>query len=653
MKMIFRANRRGWGKWLLAWLLAGGGGAAAEPPAADPVVLFDARPLRRLDLRQPAQARRLWDTWHALAALQGLANRAAPRLYVLYCRGFGVDTDSFWLDWYRGEDGWLKNRPLERVDSLEALIGRFRDCFRGLVVYDEHVPATSNAASTAAGVEGLLPVRYDPAPDSLFTRLRRGLKLPVVLWLIRPDGQPLFTGRGTIPGADAPSSGSAKIDVYRWAMARYLQPGRCDPSAAAYYLDAWWLRDPARSSSELHTLCNHDYFIAHRAFFFDLSAWGDERPADDPHQPLGADRETLFALLRRLNALRGGGMIKIGGFTPWPFKYTDARGAGGHHGGVPTEWELARVFSEFNGYLEADAPGLSAIANASFHQHYPRRARYPQPNPRPGVREWRKRGFLRADGRVRPRLYLGHYVGDYDAPSWLYKAVPRFFRDPQRGRVPLGWAFNPNLADRAPQALVYARRHATPNDFFIAGDSGAGYVNPRALTERPHSGLPPALAAWVAHCRRAYTRWDLSLTGFLLDGCAGASTEREFAAYATFSPDGMGTHFEPGPALHAGVPTCREQDLPGNVDAAADRLAAFAAEHAGRPAFFWARAILKSPGWYATLSRRLRERHPDLDFVVVDPCTFFGLIGEMLRPRSRPLKTETPPAAAERTGERN
>ena len=43
------------------------------------------------------------------------------------------------------------------------------------------------------------------------------------------------------------------------------------------------------------------------------------------------------------------------------------------------------------------------------------------------------------------------------------------------------------IADRAPQALVYAYRHATTNDFFIAGDSGAGYLNPRALTVRPDS----------------------------------------------------------------------------------------------------------------------------------------------------------------------
>jgi hypothetical protein len=65
-------------------------------------------------------------------------------------------------------------------------------------------------------------------------------------------------------------------------------------------------------------------------------------------------------------------------------------------------------------------------------------------------------------------------------------------------------------------------------------------------------------------------------------------------------------------------------------------LAAFAKQHPNQPAFFWARSILKSPTWYATLTQRLRERHPDLDFAVVDPYTFFGLIREALRERPTP-----------------
>ena len=612
---------------LLAWLCWLRPGAAAASAAPSPAVVYtlDARPLNHLDLREATNAARLWDTLHALSALQGLVNRQAPRLYLFYCSEFGVDTDQFWFDWFRSEDGWLKNSEIRPLASLEEAMQKFRKAFQGLVVYDPAVPATSNLASTAAGCEDLLPVRYDASPGSVFDLMVHQLKLPVKLWLVNRDGSSMFTGKGPLPETDEPSSGSAKVDVYRWALRQYARTGRCAPGIAAYYVDAFWLQHPGGNPT-MHTLSNHDYFIARRAFFFDLSPWGDETPNDDPHQPLGLDRREFLQVVRVLYEQNRGGILKVGGFPPWPYKYTVHATPPGKHEGVPTEWEFGRLISQFNGYMEADAAGLGAMANASFYQHYPLAQRYAQPNPKPALAQWQAKGFVNADGKVANRLFVGHYVGDYDAPSWLYKAVPAFFRDPTRGQVPLGWAFDPSLADRAPQALAYAYRHATTNDFFISGDSGAGYLNPRALTVRPESGLPSGLKAWTEHCRRYYERWDMSITGFILDGSGGASTDLEFGAYRSFSPDGAGTHFEPGAAMHAGLPTCRETDLPDDVDKAAEVLANAAREHKDRPGFFWARSILRTPKWYADLSQRLAEKYPEAPVSVVDPYTFFGLI---------------------------
>ncbi len=409
--------------------------AASRPPAV--IYTFDARPLNQLDLGAPTNAARLWDTLHVLAALQGLANRDAPRFYLFYCSEFGVDTDQFWFDWFRTEDGWLKGAAVRPMASLEEAVGLFRSVFRGLVVYDPAVPATSNVASTAAGCEDLLPVRYDPTPGSVFDLLVRRLKLPVRLWLLKSDGTSSFTGRGQVPDLDEPSSGSAKVDACRWALKRYMRPGGCAPGLAAYYIDADWLRHP-RGNPTLHTLSNHDYFIARRAFFFDLSPWGDEAPGDDPDQLLGLDRKAFLEVLRALYDRAGGAVLQIGGFTPWPYKYTTHSRPPGRHEGVPTEWEFGRLISQFNGYMEADAAGLSAMANASFCRHYPLAARYRQPNPKPALDQWRARGYLTAAGRPANKLFVGHYVGDYDAPSWLYKAVPAFFGDPSRGRCP--WA---------------------------------------------------------------------------------------------------------------------------------------------------------------------------------------------------------------------
>lgn len=606
-------------------LFSGLDAPARSSRAPSVVYTFDARALNRLDLRTPANAARLWDTIHLLAAVQGLANRSTPQLYLFYCSEFGVDTDQFWFDWVRGEDGWLKHAELRPLTTLPEVLRTFRDQFRGLVVYDPAVPATSNLASTAAGCEDLLPVRFSSAPDSLFHLLVHELNLPVMLWLVNPDGTSKFNGRGNIPDGGEPSTGSAKGDAHRWALARYVASGKCDGSIAAYYLDAFWLQHPGGNPT-MHTLSNHDFFVARRAFFFDLSPWGDELPSDDPQQPLGLDRRLLLETMQALYARARGGVIRVGGFPPWPYKYTTHSHPAGRHDGVPTEWEYGRLISQFNGFMEADAAGLGAMANASFFQHYPLASRYRQPNRKPTPADWKARGYLNHQGHVANHLFLGHYVGDYDAPSWLYKAVPTFFPDPTRGQVPLGWAFDPNLADRAPQALAYAYRHATTNDFFIAGDSGAGYLNPRALTVRPQSGLPPGLATWTQHCRRYYRRWDMSITGFILDGDAGASTEHEFRAYRSFSPDGAGTHFDKGPQVHSGLATCPERDLPDDVSQAADAVAKRARQHPNQPSFLWARSILRSPRWYAELSDKIHERLPQGEVVVVDPYTFFGLI---------------------------
>ncbi len=588
--------------------------------------VFDARYLRKLDLHDPAQMAELWDTMHTLAAVQGLANRQAPRLYVIFCDGFGVETDQFWLDWLRGEDGWLKNTEMATLTSSEAVVRAFRPYVKGLVVYDPAVPATSCVASTAAGCDDLLPVRFSRATNSMFALLTGKLGLPVRLWLVNPDGTSKFTGRGLIPGLNEPSTGSAKNDAYRWAIRQFIDSGKCDARFAAYYIDAYWMKCSNPGRWDLHTLSNHDYFIARRGFFFDLDVWGDERPVDDPRQRLGLDRQTLLQMMAALHRQAPNSMIKVGGFIPWAFKYTDWPGAGGRHEGVATEWEFARLISQFNAYMEADAIGMGAMANASFYAHYPLKARYWQPNPKPSRADWQRAGYLPATGRVAPKLYVGYYVGDYDSPSWLYKAVAAFFSDPQRGRVPLGWAFDPNLADRAPQALVYAYRHATTNDFFIAGDSGAGYLNPRALTDRPDSKLPPGLELWTEHCARYFKQWDMTITGFMLDGSAGASTPEEFSAYKRFSPDGCGNLFDLTPRVISGVPTIREWHMPPTAEQTAAYIAQESAAAAHGPCFLWARTILKRPAWHAKVSRLLRDEYPRAQVVVVDPYTFCGLI---------------------------
>src|SRR3546814_5419732 len=102
------------------------------------------------------------------------------------------------------------------------------------------------------------------------------------------------------------------------------------------------------------------------------------------------------------------------------------------------------------------------------------------------------------------------------------------------------WCISPVLEERVPMALAYRRETATPNDYFAAADNGAGYVMPGMLQEpRPVSGLPDGLKTWEKHCLPYYHRWDLTITGFIIDGNSPGLNKEGLDTYARFSPNGI------------------------------------------------------------------------------------------------------------------
>ena len=588
----------------------------------DAVHYFDMTYLNDVDRSDPIQAREAWDTAHMMASLQGIVNRDRPRLFVR----FMPDPDDFWWHYLRQDGQWLSGRTCIDHETLEDLLSVFAADLNGVVVYDERVWATSNLASTIAGVEHRICLRFDERPGSIYRRVM-ALDKPFVRnvkRLLAADGSPLFTGTGTIPGTTLPSSGSAKCDAYLWAKYHYLDQGLCSSDTLAFYIDAYWLTKPTLSAFSNATLTNHDFFISKRAFFFDLHVWEEEAPVDDPEQKPGTDTATLRAILASAYARGGERILKIGGFTPWIWKYTNHGDAGGRHGGVDTEWKYARIISAYNGIMDADALGHSGMANASFYRHYPLRERYPQ-NPRPGPDDLRARGFLDDDGATAPLVFVCFYLGDYDSAAWLNLHVPHWWRDKARTEIPCAWAFNPNLDERAPHVFDYVRTHQSPNDWFMFGDSGAGYLNPgMLLAENRDSGVPDGLEAWVKHCSRYAERYDLSITGFIIDGHSPPMGERGMDAYAKFSPDGIVGQTIPAPGLHRGsMPYIRmAMDLHGKPAEAGKIVAKLAGENETQ--FFFIRTILKSPSWHRDVMRETAKLTNRVRFV--DPYTFFSLM---------------------------
>lgn len=553
-----------------------------------------------------------YDTLKLVSALQGLVNREKPRLFIRFLDGEGpekpINIDDYWFEKIR--DGLFREHNIRKVNTLEALLTIFSRDIQGYIAWDPAVAATANVASTACGIDGLLPVRAG-------SPLLEYLQAHGVGAEIKEDLTGLFTGSET---------GSAKCDAYLWAKRRYLDTGKCNPALMAFYIDAYTQRpgEPGYQYVDLpnSTLANHDYYIARKAFFFDLLVWPDECPVDDPNQPLGTDRRTLISLLEAQYKNNGGkAFTSIGGFVSWDLKYTNHGAAGGKHEPVPTEWEYVALFSAYNAFLDADALGLVCLPNASVYRYFPLKEAYQQ-HPRPEVPP------------LEEKTYVLIYMGDYDSAAWMSRNIPRVWDDPERGHLPIAWAFNPNLSDRIPQAFDYIYATATPNDWFIGGDSGAGYLNPNLLTgKRLNSGLPDALNLWVEHNARYYRKFDYSITGFVINGFHGDMPLAVQEAYARFSPDGIGMQlgFEQG--LVGNTPFKRHiSDIypkADNISVTADEMAGFAREP--KPQFLVFRWILQTPTTMKQVYENLQARHGADNWVFCDPYTFFALYRENLK----------------------
>lgn len=324
------------------------------------------------------------------------------------------------------------------------------------MLYDPKVASTSNVANTAAGVLDVLPVCYRPVPGSLYTQVcplvvppptqprhdhshdtyKSCPHRPCVWCACAPQlvaSGPKLQVQETLVGRfNGSVTGSAKCDAYQWAIAQYITSGKANPAIHAYYIDYFWVDAAPQhkgSSYTVNTISNIDYAISQRGFFWDLDAWGDAPPNDDPHQPVGTDQHTLINILAAsYHALNGQSMISVDGFTPWLFKvHMQCFGVMGctwphlamllvalplpslqyvapysKHQGVATEWQTSKLLSAFNAYVSADACCVNGMANAAFFAHFPLQERYVQ-NPAPTPQQLEALGFYNTTtGKVAP-----------------------------------------------------------------------------------------------------------------------------------------------------------------------------------------------------------------------------------------------------------
>ena len=142
---------------VLFWVLG-----CCKVAGQEAIGLYDLHYTLETDLSTPKGRNVAWDDVHVVSALQGIVNRDAPQLYVFFVDRDQLDIDKYWLNKYRRKGQWLYRKETVTYNTIEDLVSAYAGYIKGVVLYDERVPSTSNVASAVAGAEDLLPIRYDP-----------------------------------------------------------------------------------------------------------------------------------------------------------------------------------------------------------------------------------------------------------------------------------------------------------------------------------------------------------------------------------------------------------------------------------------------------------------------------------------------------------
>lgn len=614
---------------------AGNARVAASP---EPVVVFDV--WNYFETAGITNTRQRADTVYMLTSLQGIVNRERPRLYLLTALSlFDLESkyqtdpdlanrpvtelDAWWLEWFQ-KKGWVDPASIVRPATLGEVVDYFKDDIKGLVRWDVSVGATINAAFMAAGAEDLLPVSDSLADGRLLAWFKKAFpELKVKL-----DLSGVFRGKGTkikLDGISFSSRGSAKNDVYRFAIKRFMKRKLLNPFWMWYDIDAsvwktaeswnsslygreFYARLGDRAAFQNNGFYNADFWVSKRAVFFDLYPWDDSAPSDDPGQRIGADLETWNDILEWSYEQRHGKFGVVGGFIPWWIKYTKAQG--NPHDAVPGEWNFVQLLTSYNMVNDADA--AFGIANASFFQHMPKipkeecRWSYPKP--------------LELEPKT---TYIAFMMMDYDGSAWLNQAAVSIYTDEARGRIPLNWCINPVLNERVPHAFRYMAENRTEKDFFGIESDGTGYVSPYYLQPGVRTGRiqSSGLKEFEQYASALRERFGYRHTAFYI---STQLDEPWLKMAARLNPQGFGTNLQVPPGLMvAGAPVVRLRDChvsmvrDGRFERMLDEVYARSAAGDDPRLEVW-RCILLTPTQIATAVEKMDRKYPDAKVRIVD-----------------------------------
>lgn len=474
-----------------------------------------------------------------LTSLQGLVNRAQPRLY---------------LDWpQRREESddvvnraWLEQLEAEGVQTVDVtsapfhLIDNYKSYIRGAIVYDIEVPDTINLASTMAGISDAVLVTEE---------LARRFDLPVLEDL-----------RGRFQD---------KYEVYEYAS-RYVWPNVTDrlitaikPISTTLYANRTWDKLLKANSSVTDASNNGTYKVDLSRFISSsntvyvnisdafpedgygpsvyrvrLTADGNETIAD--FQP-GSEDEDPFLFDDGGSHLVDypGGWRFADGTSAMIYKFDYPSRATrltmtlsmwnqfkvSASASQPGQQEVNAIFRDYIVataapcvWLDSNRPREAALLDTILTQFQPNTAYlgwFPNGDEMTGVTQLGRHGVYVAatDYYFNPTIFSGFRPSYQSQQPSETDLLPTFlsgnrtkiylclvylegdniqynqrrmfthWNDAARGNVAIGWTISPLLRDIGPGILSYYQETSTENDLLVAGPDGAGYTYPGVWPE--------------------------------------------------------------------------------------------------------------------------------------------------------------------------
>lgn len=465
-----------------------------------------------------------------MATLQGIVNRAEPRIYLLENKEEGKYT------WLNDLDVTYKVR-----DDYWKIVQSYKQEINGIIIYDPKVPDSVNVATTLAGLKNAvvaspeLAEKLQAAPYSLkvlddlqgkfkdrldaYTwqyenlwsqtthRMLVGLSPDTSIRL--PDNQAdLFKviAEDTTQERDGGNrklyeldlTGSlGKSDVYLrfddafaqdgWGAAVHEVTIKADGNTIAKFIPGTPDEEPFlydRQSSQVssgnggHRFAdNNRYFIykftppaGTKQLTASVDMWNQYKVSVGNTRPVSSEQKEPYGYLRDYAVANKAMVFWLDSNVPEQKALFEKIMSDVKPGTPYLGWFSNDVDGEFSGTEVTSNHGVYVLAADWFSNLT--------------VFSGTKVNPVKAKAAETPKLenkiYVTYTFSEGDNFQYNQHRMRILWDDPSRGQVPLNWTSSPLLYDGAPAMLNYYRGTATDNDLLIAGPSGAGYFYPNA-----------------------------------------------------------------------------------------------------------------------------------------------------------------------------